>query len=176
MSNQSSNVHIRRLRADEGPRLREIRLRALAEAPTAFGSTLAEAEQRPDAAWRERAGAAATGAHSVLFVAEEDGRWLGLAGGLIDGETPPGEVELVSMWVDPVARGRGIGRELIEAVLSWARAGGAVRVRLWVTEGNAPAITLYRRCGFSLTSETTPHGWHPDLRELLMQRPLAPDP
>ena len=33
-------LHIRRIRADEGPRLRALRLRALAEAPMAFGSSL----------------------------------------------------------------------------------------------------------------------------------------
>src|SRR5689334_14527241 len=128
-------MQIRRIRADEGMRLREIRLRALAEAPTAFGSMLAESEQVPEAAWQERAGAAATGAQRRLFVAEDGERWLGLAGGVIDDETPPGEVELVSMWVDPAARGSGLGRQLVDAVADWARAGGATRLRLWVTEG-----------------------------------------
>lgn len=171
-----TSTRIRRIRADEGLRLREIRLRALAEAPTAFGSTLAETEQVPDAAWHERAAAAASSEERSLFVAEADGRWLALAGGVIDDETPPGEVELVSMWVDPAARGLGLGRRLVEAVAQWARAGGATRLRLWVTQGNAPAIVLYERCGFRMAGETSPHGWHPTLRELLMLRPLAPRP
>ncbi|SRR5579883_1136258 len=170
-----TDVQIRRIRADEGMRLREIRLRALAEAPTAFGSTLAEGEQLPEAAWRERASAAAAGRQRSLFVAEDGERWLGLSGGVIDEGTPPGEVELVSMWVDPAARGLGLGRRLVEAVAEWAREGGATRLRLWVTEGNAPAIALYARCGFVMTGETLPHGWHPTLRELLMTRPLAPE-
>lgn len=155
--------------------MRAIRLRALTEAPTAFGSTLTETERVPDAAWQERAGAAAAGGQRSLFVAEDGDRWLGLAGGVIDEETPPGEVELVSMWVDPAARGSGLGRRLVEAVADWARAGGATRLRLWVTEGNAPAIALYQRCGFATTGEALPHGWHPTLRELLMTRALAPE-
>ncbi len=173
---QPTDIQIRRIRADEGLRLREIRLRALAEAPMAFGSTLSETERLPDAAWQERASAAAAGQQRSLFVAEDGDRWLGLAGGVIDDETPPGEFELVSMWVDPAARGSGLGRRLVDAVAEWARAGGATRLRLWVTEGNAPAIALYARCGFSMTGETLPHGWHPTLRELLMTRPLTPDP
>jgi hypothetical protein len=53
--------HIRRIRADEGPRLRALRLRALAEAPMAFGSTLAHEQGFPDDIWRERAVGASTG-------------------------------------------------------------------------------------------------------------------
>jgi len=54
--------------------------RARAEAPTAVGDTLAAAEQRPDTVWHERAGAAATGKCTALFVAEDGERWLGEQG------------------------------------------------------------------------------------------------
>ena len=47
---------VRRLRPDEWRELRALRLRALADAPEAFGATLAEAEADPDAAWQLRAG------------------------------------------------------------------------------------------------------------------------
>ncbi len=167
-------MQIRRILPGEGPRLREIRLRALAEAPTAFGDTLAAAEQRPDTVWHERAGAAATGKCTALFVAEDGERWLGLAGGVVDEETPPGEVELVSMWVAPAVRGSGLGRRLIAAVAAWARAAGATQIRLWVTEGNAPAIALYQRAGFVFNGETAPHPSNAALREALMLWPLPP--
>ncbi len=58
--------HIRRIRSDEGPKLRALRLHALAEAPTAFGSTLAVEQAFSDAVWRERAIGASLGEMEVI--------------------------------------------------------------------------------------------------------------
>jgi len=55
-------MEIRRIRADEGLRLKALRLRALADSPMAFGSTLAREQAYPDALWHERA---ATGAGAI---------------------------------------------------------------------------------------------------------------
>jgi len=52
-------ISVRRVRAGEWRALRALRLRALAEAPNAFGSTLARESAFPDDTWRERAAAAA---------------------------------------------------------------------------------------------------------------------
>ena len=49
---------VRRLRPDEWRDLRALRLRALEDAPDAFGATLAEEAAEPDLTWQERAGAA----------------------------------------------------------------------------------------------------------------------
>ena len=45
-------MEIQRLSIDEALRLRHIRLRALADAPDAFGSTYAEASAHPLEIWR----------------------------------------------------------------------------------------------------------------------------
>ena len=45
---------IERLGPDDWQEFREIRLRALADAPTAFGMTLADAEQQTEDTWRAR--------------------------------------------------------------------------------------------------------------------------
>src|SRR5262249_59106486 len=58
-------VKVRRIRADEGLALRALRLRALADAPTAFGSTLAREEAFPADGWHERAAGGAAGADRV---------------------------------------------------------------------------------------------------------------
>lgn len=54
------------------------------------------------------------------------------------------------MWVSPHRRRAGIGRELLSAILAWAREQGATRAALWVTAANEPARLLYERDGFEL--------------------------
>lgn len=57
-------------------------------------------------------------------------------------------VELISMWVAPMARGAGVGDVLIDAVISWAASQGASSVELSVKESNRPAHRLYERNQF----------------------------
>ena len=164
---------IRRIRADEGPRLRALRLRALAEAPMAFGSTLAHEQGFADDAWRERAVGASVGCDRATFIAERDNQWVGLATGLAhpDDRENVGP-RLIGMFVDSTARRLGVGGALIEAVAAWARACGAAHLTLWVTSGNDPAVALYQRCGFRSTGVTRPLAHTPSLAECEMIRDL----
>ena len=119
------DVEIRRIRADEGERLRDVRLRALQDAPGAFSSTFEQSRHRPRAEWDDMAANGSSGEKRAMFIAEPaDGRgpFLGLAGGF-SAESRPGSIELISMWVDPVTRGAGLGTRLVGAVAGWARAG-----------------------------------------------------
>ena len=112
---------VRRVRPDEGLRLRALRLRALADAPWAFGSTLAREQAFAESVWHERTAQGAAGETAVTYVAEDAARWIGMATGLVS-EALPSRLDLVGMFVEPDARGRGVGRALVETVLTWARA------------------------------------------------------
>lgn len=68
---------IRRVRPDEWREVRSLRLRALREVPTAYGSTLAEEQAFSDAMWRERTLGASSGCERATFIAESEGVWLG---------------------------------------------------------------------------------------------------
>jgi ribosomal protein S18 acetylase RimI-like enzyme len=141
------DVDVRRIRADEGALLREVRLTALRTDPEAFGSTWDREVELTDADWDERAARSAVGAERATFVATMDGRVVGLVGGYRP-EAGAERVELISMWTDPAARGHGMGRRLVDAVVDHARATGAAQVDLWVMRGNEHALALYRAVGF----------------------------
>src|SRR5262249_5587663 len=122
------------VRRDEGPSRRALRRGALADAPMALRPTPPPEQAFADAVWRERAERGASGDDSVTFIVEHDGRWLGIVTGLARDPDVPDDPrpELVSMFVAPEARGRGIGAALVDAVVGWAGARKATGLTLWV--------------------------------------------
>ncbi len=159
-------VEIREVGADDWEAMRDVRLAALRDAPQAFASTYEREVAFTEADWQRRI----VGGGSFLAHAPELGAAsVGIAGGF---ETAPGTIELVSMWVRPQARGHGIGQALVQAVIGWARARGASRVHLWVTENNGHARLLYERCGFRSTAERQPLPSDAEVIEIGMARSL----
>ncbi len=152
--------------------MRALRLRALADAPLAFGSTLTREASFTDDVWQERARRGASGTEGVTFVAELDTRWVGIATGLPEDPDMPDDPRpaLVGMFVGPEARGRGIGAALVSAVVGWARQRRAEGLCLWVTATNTPAIALYARCGFRDSGARRPLSHSPALEMLRMIR------
>ena len=105
-------MEIRRVGRDEWGELRALRLRALQDAPDAFGSTYEEESSRTDAEWMGWAADLADGGSSFGVVAD-DGGWIAMAVGAPHRDHP-GEAGLFAMWVAPDARHAGIGRALVE--------------------------------------------------------------
>jgi GNAT superfamily N-acetyltransferase len=162
-------IEVRVLTSGDWPAWRELRLAALAEAPYAFGSRLADWQGEGDRAERWRARLGIPG--SVNLIALLDGQPAGMASGVPAGD---GEAELISMWVSPAARGRGVGDQLVAAVEQWARQARARVLRLAVVHGNENATVLYLRNGFRHTGElgdVMPGGVH---REHIMAKRLRP--
>ncbi|MEO6942501.1 MAG: GNAT family N-acetyltransferase [Terrimesophilobacter sp.] len=139
-------MELRRATAEEWAASREIRLRALTEAPHTFCSTLERELAFDDQQWRDRLAQAAT------FLAWDHDSPVGTATGKVDPHEE-GSRELVAMWVDPTYRRFGIAVALINSVAEWARTDGARAIALWVAEDNEPARSLYDKCGFGLTGE-----------------------
>ena len=160
---------VRALRRDEATLLRDLRLRALVDAPAAFAHTHAEIAAKPGEYWDEMTTSVTSA--NVLFVAEEGDRPLGMAFGILQHDRPE-LAHLGGMWVDPGARSAGVGRALTSAVLEWARARGFERIGLWVTEGNAPAIALYERMEFRRSGRRDQHPVYQDLDIVEMERAL----
>ncbi len=144
---------------DQWPVLRDVRLRALADAPSSFGSTLAGEQQFTEETWRTRAAGSVT---TRMFLAWHDQAAVGIAGVFDEGD---GCAQLVSVWVSPESRRRGVARQLTVTALRFAAAVGFSVVRLWVTAGNEGARTLYQGLGFTPTGNRQPLPSDPALDE-----------
>ena len=84
-----------------------------------------------------------------LLAASEDGRLMGYAIFHCSFE----DCELYSVAVSPACRRRGIGRELVSAVIHEARSRGASRLLLEVRRSNLPARAMYDSMGFTAIGE-----------------------
>ena len=163
-------MEIRQIRAGDGLRNRDVRIRMLTDAPEAFGATLVVALARPKESWHEQASELASAAQRTLFVADDGERWQAVAGGILAEDNA--SVEIIAVWVDPAYRGQGLARALIGRVLDWGQAHGADRALLWVHDRNAAAIGLYQHLGFTTTTERKALGTDGDRMQVLMTRTL----
>jgi ribosomal protein S18 acetylase RimI-like enzyme len=116
----------------------------LRDAPHAFGSRLIDWIDAPEERWRRRLEDV-----ELNLLASVDEVPAGIA-------SLTAENELISMWVEPSLRARGISDALIEALVAHAASRDADRVFLSVRTTNARAIAAYRRAGF------TDAGWASD--------------
>ena len=140
---------VERLDPTSWERLRGIRLRALDDAPDAFGSSAASERDSDQAAWQRLAGL------GPWWLAVEEGDDVGVvAGGHRDRDDRTRWV--YSMWVDAAWRGRDVAGALLDAVVDWARSDGASRLGLDVTDRVPRARRFYERYGFVATGIVVP--------------------
>jgi GNAT superfamily N-acetyltransferase len=161
-------ISVRPVKPDEWRIYRDIRLRALLDAPDAFGSTYEAEAARTEEMWADRiAAAAASGRDRVLFARDGEGvcglTWCHLS------DDEQRVVNVFQMWVSPTSRGMGVARALLGTVIVWAEHVGARRVCLDVGAAEARAMRLYLAFGFRPAGELRP------LREqsALMVQPMS---
>jgi ribosomal protein S18 acetylase RimI-like enzyme len=152
------------------PLFKDVRLRALQEAPYAFGSTYAREAAFTDSEWVARLDRW-NGVRGIGFVAVDDGRPCGIAGTLLD-EKNPERADLVSMWTAPSHRQTGVGRLLVNQVLGWSAGRNVSTLLLMVTSNNAGAIRFYEKLGFARTGRTEPYPNDPTVTEYEMSRSI----
>ncbi len=146
---------VRPLGAHEWRAYRDLRLRALRDSPTAFGSMLEFEQPRSDADWGERLSAGATSEWNLPLVAVNGDELVVLAWGRIDPPKPE-TAYVFQMWVAPPSRGLGCGAMLLDALVTWARDVKARSVVLGVTCGDTAATRLYTRAGFEPVGDPEP--------------------
>ncbi len=136
--------------------LKQIRLAALQDTPTAFGVSYETAAADSDAQWQVRA----AGERTWFWLAFDDDRPVGLVGA---GFRDPARYELIAMWVEPAARGAGVADALVAAVKARAVELGLEALYLEVAPENTRAVQFYQRHGFVFMDEWEPIDSHPHI-------------
>jgi GNAT superfamily N-acetyltransferase len=88
----------------------------------------------------------------LVLVADVDGT---VVGHLTGGYYPASDMwlapraDLISFYLQPAHRGGGIGTQLADAFVAWARERGAARLLVSAYATNEAAIRFYQRLGFT---------------------------
>lgn len=137
---------VQRLNARHAQAYRALMLEAYELHPQAFTSSVRERAQMPLTWWEERLSSPL----DVLLGAFDGEQLVGIVGLAFEvREKARHKATLFGMYVSGKARQRGLGYQLVQAVLAEARTHHGLRlVQLTVTAGNDAAFALYQRCGF----------------------------
>jgi ribosomal protein S18 acetylase RimI-like enzyme len=150
---------ITRLTESEWRTFAELRLRALTDTLGTDDAQYRDEITFTAAQWRRRLRAHAQ------FAATIDDRAVGLIGAQRESTE---KVYLYSLWLDPGARGRGVGRALVSAAVEWARVARARVVTLRVNVDNAAARGVYEKLGFRVAADGPPKESSGRTDELMM--------
>jgi ribosomal protein S18 acetylase RimI-like enzyme len=144
-----SVAHIRKLRAEDAPAYRALRLRGLAEFPLAFAESHDEFAKRTDSTVADTLDDPA-GLRHVFGALTEAGDLVGIVGVTREGfEKMRHKGHIWGMYVAPEQHGRGIAKRLLEAAITHARSiPGLEQLTLIVGKANAGARALYESVGF----------------------------
>jgi putative acetyltransferase len=80
----------------------------------------------------------------------------GIVKGVINRTFYDDSIEICELYIEPFFKGCGIGRELIQHVISEAKETKINKIYLWVIKDNMSARKFYERNGFYETGETCP--------------------
>ena len=110
-------------------------------------------------------------ARERAFIAERDGGMLGTALVVAQDDTV---AKLRLVYVEPAARGSGLGRRLVRDCVAFATAAGYQRMALWTNDILHAARRIYETEGFALTASEPHHSFGHDLVGETWERALAP--
>ena len=99
-------------------------------------------------------------AREAAWIAEADGERVGSVLCVRESDTV---ARLRLLYVDPAARGLGIGGKLVEECMRFARSAGYTEMTLWTNSVLAQARRIYQRAGFTLIDEAPHHSYGADL-------------
>ena len=192
-----TSFRVRPANADEWRVLKHLRISALTHDPDAFGPTAAEARMFDDEYWQRFAAYFASPWRQMFIAVNEPAPLARSASALDTAATAAATAQrsinvddsygllsavsdreltghLGAFWIDPRARGTGLGATLFDAALSWLENDlRCPRVELSVTEGNDQAEAMYRRRGFPRSGRFEPLREGSALRNVFMTKIIS---
>ena len=106
---------------------------------------------------------------SLWLVAVENGNLLGYVGS----QTVMDEADMMNVAVAPAARRRGVGRKLVEALVSALKERNAYSLTLEVRASNEPAKALYEQLGFTQVGRRPNYYRNPKEDALILRKEWA---
>ena len=103
------------------------------------------------------------------WIAEKDGKVIGSVLIVRQDDTT---AKLRLLYVDPCARGLGIGSRLVDECLRFSREAGYARMVLWTNSILTDARRIYDKAGFQLVEEEAHHSFGKDLVGQVLARDL----
>jgi len=161
-----SDLTITPLEKSEWQLLKDLRIQALTESPDAFSPPVEEYLSQQDPYWIQAAQRIADSEDIAIFIVRRDNGAYGLVSSQRDAA---GIGHIGAMWLDPVERGQGTGRQLLESACEFLLNNDCSSIKLSVTETNEAAINLYRSRGFIFTGESEPLRAGSPLKNLFME-------
>ena len=137
-------IEITKLASDRWEEYRELRLEALKQDPTAFGSSFEEEQDMPEETWQKRI-------TNALF-AVSDGKPIGLITWVQGDRIKTRHTSYInSTYVTETFRGQGVGSKLMTAALDSIKAHKEIlKIRLSVIASQEQAFKLYSGFGFQI--------------------------
>lgn len=137
-------ITIKNFCEEQWQKYREIRLLAIKTDPLSYTSSYEEEVELSEHEWRSR-----INAMSFALVDEQVVALIGLL------KNQPLSVkhcaEIVSLWVKPEMRGRGIGKMLLKSIMENASSNGIKKLIVYATASQEHAIATYESAGFIAT-------------------------
>jgi GNAT superfamily N-acetyltransferase len=163
----NTSLKVRRLVADQGPLLRELRIAGLREAPYAFGATLQDALAQDAAAFDRLAQHLARADDDACFVLYTEGEPAGLIDAYFD-DNGQRRAFVRALWVAPAVRHLRGGELLVATASEWLIERGASQIYAWIADVNTNAMGFYERIGFVSSGDRRPLQSNPQQSEALL--------
>jgi ribosomal protein S18 acetylase RimI-like enzyme len=163
VADSPSSFKVEVVTENEWSRLRDIRLAALQDDPSAFLARHECEAAYDERRWRQEF---SRGQWNIMLA---DDKEIGLLGVTREETMSPQECYLEYLWVAPDLRQVGLGSILLRTALDNLRDSGVHTVWLWILTGNHSAMCFYQRFGFQSTNERQLLPDHPAGSEERMQ-------
>lgn len=146
------NVQIVKLEPKDWMLFKELRLRALKEEPHAFCSSYEENVIKPDISWAKTLDEAGKEKTQWLVFAKLNKKIVGMIAAHLEKES--NTAHIISMYVSPEERGKGIAKKLMNNLLKKLKENIQIKkIIIDVNPMQSAAFNLYKKSGFKITKK-----------------------